>query len=155
MRGGQRVLDTVAWVRLWSELAVLAHLTGWPMPVPTPGAIAALRAQPTRLAQCAASQAIDAAVAARPGIARPSALAAHVAAGIRARAERSAWLCLPDEPEWMLGAEMTGDAVFGVARPSALEAEGILDSLAATFIDCHWASFYLSGGRPGIPPGDA
>ena len=155
MRGGQRVLDTVAWVRLWSELAVLAHLTGWPMPVPTPAAIAALRAQPTRLTQCAASQAIDAAVAARPGIARPAALAAHVAAAIRARAERSAWLCLPDEPEWLLGAEMTDDAVFGVARPSALEAEGTLDSLAATFIDCQWASFYLSGGRPGIPPGDA
>ncbi|HET6187037.1 MAG TPA: ATP-binding protein [Trebonia sp.] len=143
MRGGQRVLDTVAWVRLWSELAVLAHLTGWPMPVPTPSTLAALRAQPARLAECAASQAIDAAVAARPGIARPAALAAHVAAAIRARAERSAWLCLPDEPEWLLGAEMTDDAVFGVARQSALEAAGTLDSLAATFIDCQWASYYL------------
>jgi uncharacterized protein len=147
MRGGQRVLDTVSWVRLWSELAVLAHLTGWPMPVPTPSVLAALRAQPTRLAECAVSQAIDAAVAARPGIARPAALAAHVAAAICARAERSAWLCLPDEPEWLLGAEVTDDAVFGVARPSALEAAGTLDSLAATFIDCQWASYYLLSPR--------
>jgi DNA helicase HerA-like ATPase len=153
MRGGQRVLDTVAWVRLWAELAVLAHLTGWPMPVPTPAALAALRAQPPRLAQCAASQAIDAAVAARPGIARPAGLAAHVAAAIRARAERSAWQCLPDEPEWLLGAEMTDDAVFGVARPSALEAAGISDSLRETFIECQWASSYLPGERPGMPPG--
>ena len=27
--------------RLWAELAVLAHLTGWPMPVPVPDALAA------------------------------------------------------------------------------------------------------------------
>jgi DNA helicase HerA-like ATPase len=148
MRGGQRVLDTVSWVRLWSELAVLAHLTGWPMPVPTPAALAALRAQPARLAQCAASHAIDAAVAARPGIARPAALAAHVAAAIRARAERSAWLCLPDEPQWLLGAEVTDDIVFGVARPSPLEAAGTLDSLPETFIDCQWPCGYLRRGDP-------
>ena len=37
MRGGQRALDDVPWIRLWAELAVLAHLTGWPMPVPDPG----------------------------------------------------------------------------------------------------------------------
>jgi uncharacterized protein len=148
MRGGQRVLDTVSWLRLWSELAVLAHLTGWPMPAPTPAALAALRAQPARLTECAVSHAIDAAVAARPGIARPASLAAHVAAAIRARTTRSAWLCLPDEPEWLLGAEVTDDVVFGVARPSALEAAGTLDCLSATFIDCRWPSSYLPGGGP-------
>jgi hypothetical protein len=144
MRGGQHVLDIVSWVRLWSELAVLAHLTGWPMPVPTPSALAALRAQPARLAQCAAAHAIDAAVAARPKIARPASLAAHVAAAIWARTDRSAWLCLPDEPEWLLGAE-TDDTALGVARPSALEAAGTLDSLAETFVDCQWAYAYLPG----------
>ncbi|MGH3297825.1 MAG: ATP-binding protein [Trebonia sp.] len=151
MRGGQRLLDTVSWVRLWSELAVLAHLTGWPMPVPTPAALAALRAQPVRVAECAASHALDAAVAARPGIARPASLAAHVAAAIRARAARSAWLCLPDEPEWLLGTEVTDDVVFGVARPSALEAAGTLDSLSENFIDCLWPSGYLPGGPPSVP----
>jgi DNA helicase HerA-like ATPase len=148
MRGGQRVLDSVSWVRLWSELAVLAHLTGWPMPVPTPSALAALRSQPARLAQCAVSHAIDAAVAARQKIARPASLAAHVAAAICARTDRSAWLCAPDEPEWLLRAEVTDDTIFGVARPSALEAAGTLGSLPEIFIGCEWASSYLTGGRP-------
>jgi DNA helicase HerA-like ATPase len=152
MRGGQRVLDAVPWLRLWSELAVLAHLTGWPMPVPTPGALADLRAQPARLVQCAVSHAVDAAVAVRQGIARPAALATHVAAAIHARADCSAWLCLPDEPEWLLGAELTDDAVFGVVRPSALEAAGTLDALSETFIDCQWPCGYLPGGRPPVPP---
>ena len=147
MRGGQRLLDAVAWVRLWAELAVLAHLTGWPMPVPTPAALAALRARPARLAQCAVSHAVDAAVAARPAIARPAALAAHVAEAIRARAECSEWRCLDDEPEWLLGAEVTEDVVFGVARPSALEAAGVTEALSEVFIDCRWPSGYLSGRR--------
>ena len=41
MRMGQRLLDDVPLIRLWAELAVLAHLTGWPMPVPVPDALAA------------------------------------------------------------------------------------------------------------------
>jgi uncharacterized protein len=147
MRGGQRALDSVPWVRLWAELAVLAHLTGWPMPVPTPAALAALRAQPARLSQCAVAHAVDAAVTARPGIVRPAALAAHVASAIGARAERSEWRCLPDEPEWLLGTEVTEDVVFGVTRPSALEAAGTTDALPELFIDCQWPSGYLSGGR--------
>jgi DNA helicase HerA-like ATPase len=154
MRGGQRALDALPWVRLWAELAVLAHLTGWPMPVPAPAALAALRAQPARLAQCAASHAIDAAVAVRPGIARPAALAAHVAAAIHARAGCSEWRCQPDEPEWLLGAEVTEDVVFGVARPSALEAAGTTDALPEMFIDCQWPCSYLPGGRPPVPPDD-
>jgi hypothetical protein len=146
MRGGQRALDTVPWVRPWAELAVLAHLTGWPMPVPTPAAVTALRARPARLAQCAVSHAVDAAVAARPGIARPAALAAHVAAAIAARAERSEWACRPDEPEWMVGEELTEDIVFGVARPSALQAAGTADLVSEVFIGCQWTSQYLLGG---------
>ena len=71
-----------------------------------------------------------------------------MAAAICARTDRSAWLCLPDEPEWLLGAEVTDDTIFGVARPSALEAAGTLGSLPEIFIDCQWASSYLTGGRP-------
>jgi DNA helicase HerA-like ATPase len=148
MRGGQRALDGVPWVRLWAELAVLAHLTGWPMPVPTPAALAALREQPARLAQCAASHAVDAAVAVRPRIGRPTAFAVHVAAAIRTRAERSEWWCQPDEPEWLLGAEVTEDVVFGVVRPSALEAAGTMDALPEAFVDCQWPASYLPRGRP-------
>ncbi|MGH3249536.1 MAG: ATP-binding protein, partial [Trebonia sp.] len=144
MRGGQRALDAMPWIRLWAELAVLAHLTGWPMPVPTPAALMALRARPPRLVQCAAAHAIDAAVAVRPGIGRPAALAAHVAAVVRARTECPEWRCRPDEPEWLLGSEMTDDVVFGVDRPSALEADGTLDRLPEAFIDCQWPYRYLS-----------
>jgi len=143
MRRGQRALDDLPWIRQWAELAVLAHLTGWPMPVPTPAALAALRTQPTRLAQCAISHAIDTAVAVRPCIARPAALAAHVAAAIRARAESSAWWCDPDEPEWLLGAEITEDVALGVVRPSAFEDTGALDGLPDVFVDCQWPANYL------------
>jgi hypothetical protein len=110
MRGGQQALDVLPWVRLWAELAVLAHLTGWPMPVP-----------------------------------RPAALAAHVAAAIRARAERAEWRCLPAEPEWLLGTQPTEDVIFGVVRPSAFEAAGTTDLLREAFIDCQWPAAYLAG----------
>ncbi|HEY1820356.1 MAG TPA: ATP-binding protein [Trebonia sp.] len=143
MRHGQRVLDELPWVRQWAELAVLAHLTGWPMPVPAPPALAVLRARPARMAQCAISHAIDSAVAVRPGIARPAALAEHVAAVVGARTESSAWGCQPDEPEWLLGAEVTPDVALGVARPSALEVTGALDRLPDVFVDCHWPAEYL------------
>jgi DNA helicase HerA-like ATPase len=143
LRYGQRALDELPWVRQWAELAVLAHLTGWPMPVPTPAALAALRARPARLAQCALAHAVDAAVAVRPVIARPAALAAHVAAALGARAERSEWRCRPDEPEWLLGAAVTEDVALGVVRPSVLEVTGTLDGLPDAFIDCQWPSEYL------------
>jgi uncharacterized protein len=152
MRGGQRLHDTVPWVRLWSELAVLAHLTGWPMPVPTPATLTALRSPSARLAECAICQAVDESVAARPLIARPAALAAHVAAAIRARAVGSAWVCLPDEPRWLVGGRVTDEVVFGLGRPSALEAAGSLDVVAETFIDCQWPSLYLSGERKEATP---
>jgi uncharacterized protein len=143
LRYGQRALDELPWVRQWAELAVLAHLTGWPVPVPTPAALAALRARPARLAQCALAHAVDAAVAVRPVIARPAALAAHVAAALGARAERSEWRCRPDEPEWLLGAAVTEDVALGVVRPSVLEVTGTLDGLPDVFIDCQWPSEYL------------
>jgi uncharacterized protein len=143
MRRGQRALDDLPWVRQWAELAVLAHLTGWPVPVPAPAALAALRARSARESQCALAHAVDAAVAVRPVIARPAALAAHVAAATRAQAERSAWRCQPDEPEWLLGVEVTEDVALGVVRPSALEVTGTLDGLPDAFIDCQWPSEYV------------
>jgi hypothetical protein len=144
MRGGQRALDDVRWVRTWAELAVLAHLTGWPMPAPAPEALAGLRERPTRLVQCAFSQAADAAVAVRPGITRPGALAAHVAEAMRARASRHEWRCAPDEPQWLLGAEaMTEEVRYGVVRPGALEDRQTLAGLPGTFIDCQWPALYL------------
>jgi len=157
IRGGQRLLEDVPLIRLWAELAVLAHLTGWPMPVPVPDALAACPMSaaspgPARLAQCALAHAVDAAVAARPAVTATGAgaLAVHVAETIRAWAEHREWRCSPDEPEWLLGAELTEEAVMGVNRPAVLAAPGTPDAVADLFIDCQWALDYL---RPGSPCG--
>ena len=151
LRGGQRALDDVPWVRLWAELAVLAHLTGWPMPAPTPAALAELRTRSPRLVQCACSQAADAAVAVRRGITGPGALAAHVAAAMYARAGRHQWGCVPDEPQWLLSAQaLTDEVIFGLVRPGVLESSDLEASdlegcatLPGPFIDCRWPALYL------------
>jgi hypothetical protein len=135
MRAGQRVLGELPWTGLWAELAVLAHLTGWPVPVPVPAALAALRALPPRVAQCALSHAIDAAVAAHGEIVRPRALAAHVAEVLEARAYRDEWRCLPDEPEWLLSGERTPGALTLPA--------GHAGELLDAFIECQWPRRFL------------
>jgi hypothetical protein len=158
MRVAQRALDDFPWVRLWAELAVLAHLTGWPVPVPVPAALAAFRELPARVSQCATGHAVDAAVAARPAVLcspggttprsprprGPGALAAHAHAAIRARADRDQWLCSADESEWLLPGPVTEAVAFGVARPSAIERAGPLPVLLGEFIDCDWPLRYLS-----------
>ena len=166
MRAAQRALEEFGWVRLWAELAVLAHLTGWPMPVPKPAGMFRFRELPARVSQCATSHAVDAAVAARsaglcqqestaglcqqesPAITDPVALASHVQAAIRARADRDQWLCSPDEPEWLLAGPVTEAVAFGVARPSAIEAAGPLTALLGEFVDCRWPLEYLKRASP-------
>jgi hypothetical protein len=169
MRGGQRLLDDVPLIRLWAELAVLAHLTGWPMPVPVPDALAACPVSAStgpastgpastgpastgsaRLTQCALAHAVDAAVAARPSIAGGAgALAAHVAEAIRCWADHREWRCLPDEPQWLLGAELPEEVIMGVSRPAVLAAAGTPGAVRGMFIDCQWAFDYLGPAAPG------
>src|SRR4029077_14033583 len=55
MRVAQRALDEYPPVRLWTELSVLAHLTGWPMPVPRTALLSLLQMMPSRLRDCALS----------------------------------------------------------------------------------------------------
>jgi DNA helicase HerA-like ATPase len=158
MRAAQRALAGLPWLRCWAELTVLAHLTGWPMPVPVPGRLAQLRELPLRVGQCATSHAVDAAVAARAALPAgplpdPGGLAAHAQAAIRARAERDRWLCQPDEPRWLLAAPVTEEVAFGVARPSAIERAGSLTALLGEFIDCRWPLRYLRRSAP--EPGPA
>ena len=157
MRAAQRVLDEFGWVRLWAELAVLAHLTGWPMPVPKPAGMFRFRELPARVSQCATSHAVDAAIAARlaglceqesSAITSPGALASHVQAAIRARADHDRWLCPPDEPEWLLAGPVTEAVAFGVARPSPIEAAGPLTALLGEFVDCRWPLEYLKRASP-------
>ena len=126
MRGGQRLLDDVPLIRLWAELAVLAHLTGWPMPVPVPDALAACQCRPPaqwRPGWLSAPSPMRSTrpwprVRRSPAAGRGAgALAAHVAEAIRGWADHREWRCSPDEPQWLLGAELTEEVIMGVTRP--------------------------------------
>ncbi len=105
MRMAQRALGEHPGIRLWAELSVLAHLTGWPMPVPGPVLLSLIQVMPPRLRDCAISHGVDAAIGARvPVIASrvsPVGLASHVGAAIRSRVARGAWLCEREEPSWL------------------------------------------------------
>ena len=163
IRGAQRALGTSGWVAVWAELTVLAHLSGWPMPVPTPARLTEFRRLPVRLSQCATSLAVDTAVAARataidsPG--SPTGLAAHACAAIRARAERDQWLCEPDEPQWRTAGPVTEAVAFGALTPSVIEAAGQLTALLGAFIDCRWPVPYLrrspAASAPASPAGSS
>jgi hypothetical protein len=82
IRAAQRATITDPRITLWAELSVLAHLTGWPLPVPGASFTSDLAAMPARVRDCAFSHAVDTAVAARiPAISTrvsPGALAVHV-----------------------------------------------------------------------------
>jgi DNA helicase HerA-like ATPase len=105
MRVAQRALDEYPAIRLWAELSVLAHLTGWPMPVPKTPLLSLLQLMPSRLRDCAISHGVDAASGVRvPVIASrvsPVGLASHVSTAIRARVARGTWLCQREEPGWL------------------------------------------------------
>jgi DNA helicase HerA-like ATPase len=92
-------------ITLWAELSVLAHLTGWIMPMPGSVFAAALAGMESRLRDCALSHAVDAAVAARIPVisARTSgpALAVHVVAAMHAALDEERWLCEQQEPQWL------------------------------------------------------
>jgi hypothetical protein len=105
MRVAQRALAEYPAVRLWAELSVLAHLTGWPMPVPGTALLSLMQMMPSRLQDCAISHGVDTAVSVRvpviAGRVGPVGLAAHVSTAIRARLSRGTWLCQREEPSWL------------------------------------------------------
>lgn len=105
MRVAQRALGEYPAVRLWAELAVLAHLVGWPMPVPRTALLSLLQMMPDRLRDCAISHGVDAAVSVRvpviAGRVSPVGLASHVSTAIRSRLSRGSWLCQREEPKWL------------------------------------------------------
>jgi hypothetical protein len=105
MRVAERALEEYPAVRLWAELSVLAHLTGWPMPVPRTTLLSLLQVMPSRLRDCAISHGVDTAVAVRVpvivGRVSPIGLASHVSTAIRARIAPGSWLCQREEPKWL------------------------------------------------------
>ncbi len=105
MRVAQRALHEYPAIRLWAELSVLAHLTGWPMPVPRTALLSLLQLMPSRLRDCAISHGVDAALSVRvpviAGRVSPVGLASHVSTAIRSRVSRGSWLCQREEPKWL------------------------------------------------------
>jgi DNA helicase HerA-like ATPase len=105
MRVAQRALEEYPAIRLWAELSVLAHLTGWPMPVPRTTLLSLLQVMPSRLRDCAISHGVDSAVGVRVpvivGRVSPVGLASHVSTAIRARLAHGNWLCQQEEPKWL------------------------------------------------------
>ncbi|MFI7212952.1 ATP-binding protein [Micromonospora maritima] len=104
MRAAQRLASEERVLVLWAELAVLAHLSGWTMPLPHTSPRQSLAQLPDRLRDCAISHAVDAAVASRSAAitatASPTALAAHVTDAIQARLAHSR-TCPTEEPRWL------------------------------------------------------
>src|SRR5271169_5094319 len=105
VRAAQRAAIDDSRITVWAELSVLAHLTGWLMPMPGPALAAALAAMTSRLRDCAVSHAVDAAVASRIPVSsvRTSgpALAVHVTAAMHAALDDGRWLCGEQEPQWL------------------------------------------------------
>ena len=105
MRVAQRALEEYPAIRLWAELSVLAHLAGWPMPVPRTALLSLLQVMPSRLRDCALSHGVDAALSVRvpviAGRVSPVGLASHVTTAIRSRVSRGSWLCQREEPKWL------------------------------------------------------
>jgi hypothetical protein len=105
MRAAQTAATRERLITLWAELSVLAHLTGWTMPMPGPALATELITMDLRLRDCALSQASDAAVAARiPAIAASVSspdLTVHITAAMRVALDEQRWLCERREPRWL------------------------------------------------------
>jgi hypothetical protein len=105
MRAAQQGAARDPRITLWAELAVLAHLTGWLMPMAGADFAAGLAAMNDRLRECALSHAVDEAVASRiPAIAAAisgPALAAHVTNAMRAALDEGRWACDAHESQWL------------------------------------------------------
>jgi hypothetical protein len=105
MRAAQQACAVDARLTLWAELTVVAHLTGWEMPRPSPAFAATLRATSSRLRDCALSHAADAAIAARASAfsarVSPEALAAHAAGAMRRVISDGHPGCANEEPQYL------------------------------------------------------
>jgi hypothetical protein len=105
MRAAQQAAARDPRITLWAELAVLAHLTGWVMPMAGPALAAALAPMNGRLRDCALSHAVDEAVASRmpaiSAVVSGPALAAHVTGAMRAALDEGRWACDAHEPQWL------------------------------------------------------
>jgi hypothetical protein len=105
MRAAQRAAITDPRITAWAEIAVLAHLTGWIMPLPGDTFGDDLRALPARLRDCALSHAAGQAIAARiPAFSArvsPDALAVHITDVLREAVTNGKRLCGTGESRYL------------------------------------------------------
>ncbi|HEX7659522.1 MAG TPA: ATP-binding protein, partial [Pseudonocardiaceae bacterium] len=107
MRAAAHLLAAFPWLTGWAELAVVAHLAGRQVPVPTypVRAVLADADRPAREVDCALSHAVDDAVAVRSPSLRPGvdgeALAGHVHAVLTGMLGGSANPCPADELDYL------------------------------------------------------
>src|SRR6266566_2737608 len=157
MRVAQRALEEYPPVRLWTELSVLAHLTGWPMPVPRTALISLLEMMPSRLRDCALSHGVGA---------HPRSLEWERTYGQAITGDTCArqvgtvqrWYDGAQRDGWEVRAVAFGvDGISGVERAVGARAEdddfeerltGYLDQ----FVDCRWPRLYLTADPLGDPP---
>jgi hypothetical protein len=122
MRAAQNAARRNPRIILWAELSVLAHLTGWTMPVPGEVFAGDLDEMDQRLRDCALSHAIDEAIAARaPAITArmdPPALAIHIVDAMRAAINAEQWLCGKREPQWLAPAYQWAPVLDSLLRYS-------------------------------------
>jgi hypothetical protein len=159
VRAAQRATLTDPRITLWAELAVVAHLTGWTMPVPGAPLYQDLRAMDARLRDCALSQAADAAVAARVSVmsqaVSPGVMAGHVVAAMRQAVADGGWICERAEPRFRAPASARQETVMWGSRPrTAIEQalgtrltspdwEPRLTAALSAFRDLRWPMDYL------------
>jgi DNA helicase HerA-like ATPase len=101
MGEARRLLGDQPGIGLWAEAAVVCHLGGLPSLVPSARMRELMTAVPRRVLDCALSQAVDSAVAARTAAIGtaipPDELSGHVVTVLRSRAR-----CPGSEPDWCL-----------------------------------------------------
>jgi len=104
MRQAQRAAEADPRITVWAELAIVAHLTGWTMPLPDDPFADELRAMDERRRDCALAHATDEAVATRAAVisarVSPGPLAAHVVTAMRQALTDKPWLC-EEEPQFL------------------------------------------------------
>ncbi|MFF0155056.1 ATP-binding protein [Micromonospora sp. NPDC005203] len=176
MRRARLLLADLPWLGLWSELAVVGHLTGWPTPAIRAELIQILHLMPVRLRECALSHAVDAAVAARSAHlstrSDPDELVKHVVDSLRWTAFGGGH-CAEQEPEFLAHRyrratlleidqrdRAAGQVVaFGSRTPSVIETtvgveydtpswpDRLAETVDTHFAACRWPMRVLASGR--------
>jgi hypothetical protein len=120
VRGAWRACQEDPRITLWAQIAVLAHLTAWPVPAPQPGFLEDLLTLDPRERDCAIAQACDLAVRSRSAAivprVDPLALASHVTSVLRSMLAGGARCARSEGQQWLAPACQWDLVVDDLAR---------------------------------------